>query len=321
MLNLNEQPISNDRTESREPDTKRAEKPRSRTLWIAFALLVGVLVGAAGYGYRALKNDRIELARLPEMMRSLDSLNGRLAAAETALDAWTSDRQDLMVRLAGLERRVNSNLQQARKHADEVTAQFEERIVDDMEERNAVVDARLDKVEAGQAAEHAQLARLQDELASARQEIAALRQMTDRELAGLNQHVTGSDHQVEKIAQQLERRRVDFEAARNRETEIAAGVALKVNDTDVRRQQFSGWVQILPEARFLWVNEHGIQQPVAFYRERDGEQFDLVVTRVAKDSVVGYLLVPNAAGGNTDSPRAEAGVTALDSTLSGQGGQ
>lgn len=171
-----------------------------------------------------------------------------------------------------------------------------------MEERSAVVDARLDKVEAGEAAERVQLARLQDELANARQEIASLRQTSDCELAGLRQHMAGSDRTVEAITQQLDRQRVDFEAARNRETEVAPGVGLKVLDTNVRYQRFSGWIQILPEARFLWVNEHGIQQPVGFYRLQDGERVDLVVTRVARDSVVGYLLLPAMAKERVSAP-------------------
>jgi hypothetical protein len=77
---------------------------------------------------------------------------------------------------------------------------------------------------------------------------------------------------------------------------------LKVTDTDVRHQQFSGWVQLLPESRFLWVNEHGIHQPVAFYRQRDNQPFDLVVTRVTGDSIVGYLLKPAGAAQSAGTP-------------------
>lgn len=320
MLNMNEQPINNDPTERRDPEGESSPGSTNRGLWIAFALMVGVLLGAAAYGYRSLKNNGIELAQLPGMIQSMTGLNQRIASIEATMATWTSDKQALLDRLGHAERKMNSNLQKARQHADVVTSQLEERIVDQMDGRTAIVDARLDKIEVGQTAQHAQLARLQDELASARREIAALRQTTDGELAGLQQHVAGSDQQVEKVAQQLERRRVDFEAVRNTETEIVSGVALKVNDTDIRHQRFSGWIQILPEARFLWVSDQGIQQPVEFYRERDGSQYELVVTRVVPNSLVGYLLVPNAAGEDARSPRAQSGATALASTPSGQGG-
>jgi chaperonin cofactor prefoldin len=301
MLELDERPIRDGREDRRDAETRVVERPRNRGLWAAFVLLLVALIGAAGYGYRTLKNDRIDLARVPEMAQALAGLSARLEAAENAMRAWTSDKQGLTDRLGLLERKMNSTLQQARKHADELTAQVQAQLVDEMDERGAVVDARINKIEAAQVEEQTKLARLQGELASAREEIASLRQTSDREFAGLGQRMSTSDRAVEALEQRLDRQKVNFEVARNHTVELTRGVALKVLDTDVRYQRFSGWIQLLPEARYLWVDEHGIQQPVVFYRQQDGERLDLVVTRVAGNSVVGYLVMPVA-------PRTQAGA-------------
>jgi len=294
MLELDERPIRDGREDRRDAETRVVERPRNMGLWAAFALLLAALVGVAGYGYRTLEKDRIDLARVPEMVQALAGLSGRLEAAEKVMRAWTSDRQGLTARLSLLERKMNSTLQQARKHADELTAQLQAQMVDEMAERGAVVDARINKIEAAQVEEQTKLARLRGELASVREEIASLRQTSDREFASLGQRMGTSDRAVEALEPRLDRQKVNFEVARNYTVELTRGVALKVLDTDVRYQRFSGWIQLLPEARYLWVDEHGIHQPVVFYRQQDGERLDPVVTRVAGNSVVGYLVVPVA---------------------------
>lgn len=309
MLNLDERPINGGRGKGGGWEHRETEKPRQTGLWVAFAVLLCTSIGAGVYGYRTLKSMGVEVAQVPEIMKSLTGLSGRLQAAEQLIGAWAGDKQKLTDRLGALERRIGSSLQQAKKHADDATEQLEARMEDEMDERNAVEDDRLSKIEATQAADRVQLAQLQTELADTRQEIASLRQSSDREFASLNGHVEGSDRAVEALRHRLDRQKVDFEVAKNHDTELTPGVALKVTDTDVRYQRFNGWVQLLPEARYLWVNEHGIQQPLAFYRQPDNDRFDLVVTRVAGDSVVGYLLMP-APNGKAGGPVANLGTPA-----------
>ena len=302
ILNLDEHPINEGPSKGDDVERFEPKRPRQTGLWVAFVLLVCAAFAAGVHGYRILRDTGIEVAQVPAMMKSLADLNGRLRSAEQVTGAWAGDKQKLLERLGLLERRVNSGLQQAKNHADKATEQLEARIEDEMDERAAVADGRLDKLETEQASDRAQFAQLRKELSNAQQEIASLRQASDGEFANLHQHVEGSDRALETLGHRFDRQRIEFEVAKNRDTAITPGVALKVTNTDVRRQQFSGWVQLLPEARFLWVNEHGIQQPVAFYRQRDNQPFDLVVTRVAGESIVGYLLTPADANQKAGGP-------------------
>ena len=49
---------------------------------------------------------------------------------------------------------------------------------------------------------------------------------------------------------------------------------------------------MIPDGRILWIRGQGIQQPVRFYSHKDERPYELVFTRVSKDSAVGYLLMP-----------------------------
>ena len=310
ILNLDEHPIDERPGKGDDVERFEPERPRQTGLWVAFVLLACACVAAGVHGYRILRNTGIDVAQVPAMVRSLADLSGRLQAAERLIGAWAGDQKKLTDRLGVLERRLNSGLQKASQHADNATKQLEARIEDELDERAAVAEGRLDKLEVAQASNQAQFTQLRTELTNARQEIASLRQSSDSQFAGLNRHLEGSDGAVAALEHRLDRQKVDFEVAKNRDTALTPGVALKVTETNVRRQQFSGWIQLLPETRYLWVNEHGIQQPLAFYRQPDISRFDLVVTRVAGDSVVGYLLMP-AANGKAGGPVAQLETSAL----------
>lgn len=321
MLNLDERPIKNDRAEDVPREDYRRERHTHPGLWAAFATLLAVLAMAGAYGYRTLKANQIEIGRVPGMLRSLSGVNERLGAAERALSAWASGQQQLQERVSSFEKKFGNSLQKARQHTDQVTAALEERVMSGIEERNVAVDARLAGMELENAKARRELTQLQQELASTRQEFASVRQETDQKIANLRVDIAGNDHATEAVAQRLERQRVDFEATRNRTTEVAPGIALNVADTDVSHQQFSGWIQILPEARFLWVNEHGIQRPVPFYRQKDGERFDVVATRVGRDFVVGYVLIGGAQSQNVETPMAQAGKPTANPELTLRGGK
>ena len=273
-------------------EARNSGRTGSGGLWIAFSLLLCALMISAAYAYRSLRDAKTESARLPEVLQALPDLSKRITAVETAIGSWASDNQVLLNRVVKLEGRFKSNLQQVHRDTQEMMSQLEQRTMSRMEERDALVDARLSQIDRGQSEGLARVARLEKELASTQQEISSLRQTTNHDLAGLNEQLGESDHKVDAVAHRLERQRVNFEVTRNHQLEITPFVALDVQDTDVRHQRFSGWVQVLPESRFLWVNEHGIQQPVTFYRGEDQTSFDLVVTRVASNSVVGYLMMP-----------------------------
>ncbi|MFB3922062.1 MAG: hypothetical protein ACE145_10085 [Terriglobia bacterium] len=294
VLNLDERPIHPGSGAPNEQEPRNSERSSHAGSWFAFGLLVCALVAAAVYGYRVLRETGVGVAQLPAILRSTADLSTRVQAAEKSLAASAADRRRIGDRMNSLDREVKSGLRQATKHADKATQQLEARIEDQMDERSAVVDERVNKLEAAQAANRAQFDQLRADLDGARQEIAALRQSSEGQFASLSQRAEGSDRAVASLEHRLDRQKVAFEAARNHHTQITPGVNLKVTDTDVSRQQFSGWIQLVSEGRFLWVNEQGVKRPVEFFRQSDIREFDVVITRVNRDSVVGYLLKPAA---------------------------
>lgn len=276
----------------RQPQLPPQQEPRTGRLWLAFAFLLVLLGVASLLGYRTIQEANLQVSHIPSMLKSLTAMSARLDDVQAKLSSWAANSQSLSGRMDKLQRTARANYRSARKHAEVLTTQLEERITDQMESRNYIVDTRLNQLDTEQKAAQTKIAQLRQELADARQEIASLRDDTNGDLALLHQQVAGNNEQVNDLTQQVERRRVDFEVAKNQPSELSPNISMRLAATNVRYQRFSGWIYYLPDRRFLWVHDHGVQQPVVFYDRHEARRYEVVITSVQRDAAAGYLLLP-----------------------------
>ena len=302
-------------------DTWEEEERRRRFRVRAFGGAVLVLVALAAavwYVYPSLAEHGMSLAPLTDLKdtlangskaqiadvkNALATAGNRIDAADKVLGDLVKEWDGLRSRMTILESRVTSKLQAARKQTRELIAQQQQRTQSAIDSRTQGLQARLERIESGQESQQARVARLEQELAVARQENtrqqALLQQDRDRvdhALTNLDQRVEGGKSELAAVHSQIDRQRVDFEAGINHSRELAPGITLQVSRTNVGYQRFEGWVFLMPDRRTIWVHEQGVQRPVEFYSREDGRPRELVITRVTKYSVVGYLLMPEAKG-------------------------
>jgi len=163
--------------------------------------------------------------------------------------------------------------------------------------------ARLDKLEAAERDGTTRLARLESELAVARQQLegriiaAEHNQYQDKQLMGermsrLDRDLQDNRSALQNLEQALAVSRVDFEIAKGRSHKVVGGVMVNVAKTDVARRRVSGWMWILPDRKTLWLRDQGVMRPVTFYSDADGKRREVVFTRVTRDSAIGYVLIP-----------------------------
>ncbi len=281
---------SREHVESDEPEPRRT----SKRAWAGMALLALVLIAAGGYGHYILEKYNYQLSELPVLHHSLGAVTDRVGALEGSLRDWTGNWNGLSERMSQLDRRINANLQLARKQAQELMTETGNRIQAQFDERARLLETRVSEVDATNQAQLKRVAELQKDLADARTEMATLREGTGRDLSALQQQMSQSQGTLDSLARQQERQRVDFELSRNRTQELARGISVRVTNINPAYQRFSGWLWFQPDRRTLWIRQQGVQQPVIFYSRQKGERYELVVNSVAQDSVAGYLLLPHA---------------------------
>lgn len=279
---------------------------------LATLVILGVALAAlAWYDYSVFQKHKIQLAELPGVSSSLTGMGKRMDGVESRLRAWAIDQDALVERVGKLDSKFTANLRLARKQTQELIAQVQTNMQQELNKRTQIIEARLSRFESDQQAERARLAQLQNDVANVRQEVAAVRGDTGRQLASLGQQQTQSQGKLEAIATQLERQRVDFELAKNETRELVPGISLHISHADASYQRFEGWLWFLPDRRTLWIVNQGAQEPVVFRSKQGGEPYELIVTGVNKRGVAGYLLVPVAgSSGTKESASVDNGVTA-----------
>ena len=88
-------------------------------------------------------------------------------------------------------------------------------------------------------------------------------------------------------------RRVAFEVRKGSSRQLAPGISLGLTGTDPYAREIEGWMWLMPDRRTIWLRAKGTHSPVVFYSSADGLKRELRITRVAAQSVSGYLLVPD----------------------------
>jgi chaperonin cofactor prefoldin len=267
--------------------------------WLTVFVLFLLLLGLAAYGYLAFRRNNMSLAQLPGLQGVVSTLGGRMDATEAKLRDLTDNWTGLSGRVSTLEHKLSAGLVATRKQSEELVAQAEKRMQAQMNQRAQETDARIARIESNEAQDRSRIAQMQGQMQNQagelRQELRASQDRTGRDLSNLHQQLSENQDSVHGLARQLTRERVNFEVARNSTVEVVPGISLTVSKTDVSYQRFQGYLSLTADGRTLRLRNVGAQQAVPFYSTEAERPYDLVVTRVNRDGILGYLLLP--AGG------------------------
>lgn len=258
-----------------------AARPRHshRLLWTFILLLLLALTVAGGYGYMAVQAYQGKMTLFPAMQDNLVAAGRRIEATESALrgmnteqNAW-SKREDT---------RIADALRTVRQQGQEITA-GREQLQAEIDGRASNLQKQVDGLQSSNEAMTGRVTNLEDQVTQLQN--------------GQSGQTNGGEPDANNVS---ERVRKDFDLPLNQAEQVAPGVWIAFSSADVARQKVDGhlWV-LLPGGRPVSIHGHGTDSPVPFSLKGDDKQGEVVITRVAKGGVTGYLTLPrqNAAAG------------------------
>jgi len=287
------------------------ERTRRRHHFLtAFLILLTLaLAGVAWYAYPILQRHDMTLSQIPatltDVQKDLFGLGERAKAADAKLDDWSSRQEDLRSQLNKARGELMARIDSAKKQASEASTALGERIRSEVGTQLDNVKTQLARLETSRESDRQQIASLQQELAQVRsqvnqqgQELASVQGRVDRNAASSEQEIAAVkstqlrdrgdfDAYTDKFAV----KRVDFEVTKNHGSQVAPGISLQVNGTDVSYQRVNGSI-LTPDRRTIWLRQLKVQEPVFLTSFADGRTRELVITRINKNGAVGYVLVP-----------------------------
>ncbi len=280
---------------------------RWHRFFVAALLVLAIGVGTlAWYGYPALRRQQSSLARVAGIEKSVAGLNQDLQKTGTELTDWAQSQEDLRQQMGKFRKEVAGRLEAAGKRTTgamtamvrglqtqgEVQTSALQRKISELEsmheadaQRIGGLQQELDRVEGD-------VARQSDSLSATRRQVEENSATAERQFANLRDWEQRNRTDVTAMANKLAVERVDFEIPKGHSRQLAPGISVGLTSTDVPHQRVNGWMWIMPDRKTVWLRSQGLLQPLEFYGVADGKKRELVITRVAKESIVGYLVLP-----------------------------
>jgi predicted nucleic acid-binding Zn-ribbon protein len=276
---------------------------RKDIFWPIAVVVVAAGVGIVWLGYPYLTKKVSAPTRQVAAQSQADTYGARLKAAEEKLIAWSNDKAGIMDRIAQVEKSMGAGIRRARSEATALV----EGVKRDMAQNMAAIQTRFVGIESAQNETHEQVARLQEDVASAQRDLTAAREAntqlanqlmqieqaqnsTQGQVSRLQNRMLESDNRVDALSYQVDRRRVNFELQKDQADELADGIHLTITRTDVAHQRIDGWLQVA--GRFVWLHDTHAQQPIPFTSDGEQRAYQLTFTRVVDGAAAGYLLLP-----------------------------
>ncbi len=215
---------------------------------------------------------------IEELHQGLDSSRDQLAAQGGELNRYRGMYQGLRTEQEQQTLEIQAlNLQKADQ--SEVTA---------IKQETGALRSQIGETEARVDAARNSIARLESQtdqhegaITQNRSEIAMVRTAAERNTA-----------EIDGVRRSLEREYYNFELHEGGGYMRVFEVALNLRATDATRRQFD--LYILADGKVIRKRNHSVNEPILFYVEGRAKPFEVVVTRIDRKLVVGYLSVPKA---------------------------
>ncbi len=306
-------------------ETPSSHAPRTG-LWIGIGLVAAGLIADVCLVYPRLRDYGAQISNLGGLRDTAASLGSRLDRAEEGLSNLPMELRALETKSAAAQQRLAASVEQLRKSTADLRASAMRDVEAALSTERQQVNARFEKLETGQQAQAERTAQLEQQNAQLRRqlsdlngqlatvhqglkdELRSVRDSASRDTAQLQDEVRRTDARATRSATLMERPRTRFEATKGRTQEVAPGILLHVDKTDIAYRRYRGWLELVEEGKFVWLRDESMLQPVPFYTKSGTLRHDLVVTSLDSNGVAGYVLFPSkgemeAAGQNRASLR------------------
>jgi chromosome segregation ATPase len=175
--------------------------------------------------------------------------------------------QDIARRQQALQEQVASEFTQVRQAADQTSARISEvsTDVDSVETKVTETKAELDKTIADLKRVNGDMGVMSGLIATNAQEVAALRELGERNY-------------------------YEFQLGRSKDPQKVGEIALRLRKTDVKRNKFT--LDVFADDKRIEKKDKTTNEPVQFYVAGARQPYEIVIYQVDKGQVVGYLSTP-----------------------------
>jgi chromosome segregation ATPase len=281
---------------TRSESTEASVPPKSSS---GKGLVLGMVIAALVVGniYLILRVDRLQTetaslqSSLQEQIGGMQESSSLYAGqARRELEALRQQIEEARNEAAGRAQR------EARRHADQVAKNLaqqqqhqQEELMGGIHDARSVADEANTEVQVVRNDLLGMKAEVEDTNAHLYETASLLEQTTD-DVSEISGQVSDNRSEIASLRRMTERDRVRFQLSKSKQMQRVADIQLRLRDTDAKRSKFT--IEILADDKTFVKKDRQVAEPVMFYMGDTAQPYELVITKMEKDGVSGYLARP-----------------------------
>ncbi len=309
LKNSYDDPLMSRVKRSENARAKKKEVPREPRSFPVATVVAGIALaaalGALAYYLIGAQN------RIEELNTNLMASQERLVEVTERLGQSQEQIQGLETGLERSEIKIGQQGQELGRTRNLVTNLKDENAAQD-KELKAIAIKKADQEAVEKLAEEtsgladrasgieAEVGEVNDRLSQANSNIGELRDMTTANRGDIEGNRTaigevrttadGNTGVIDGVKRSLEREYYNFELEKKGGIMKVFDVALNLKKTNFKDQKFT--LEIIANGKRIQKKGHAINEPIFFYAGGDNKRYELLVNRIEKNLIVGYVSVP-----------------------------
>jgi TolA-binding protein len=263
-----------------------------RWIWLAFVALAIVSIVGLGVGWSASEHARSAEQALAtqgkSVQQNVDKLSSRLSQEEQVNNELQSELGLVTDRLKMTQGELTSTRRQTTQIRDEYSK-------------------KLDNVqsELGTKASADDVSSLGGDVNGVKTDLAATNNNLQMARGEMGTLIAKNHDEIDQLRRMGERDYFEFTLAGKGNRSKVGNLAVELRGTDTKKGQFT--VALYVDDMRLEKKNRSVDEPIYFYTQGTRAPLEMVINKVDKDKVVGYLSAPKGEGRVTSSSAATSG--------------
>jgi len=278
----------------------------SAPLWTVIALAIVSAAGMAGSFYyaRGLHN-RLDQVN-SDLRAALTSQSETLEEIGARLDDADARAAELLAQLSETQERIGLTQTEIRRARQQTAAelarqrQLAQQSAQQAAQQDQQLASQLGQLQQEHVATKSNLGSLstdvqgvRGEVASTQIELVETKSQLQRVIGDLGVQsglVAHNRAELEELKSLGERDYVEFDLLKRNKIQRVGGIQLELKRTDTKRQKYT--LNLIVDDRTIEKKDKNVYEPVQFYQEGFRAPTEIVVNRIDRDRIVGYVSTP-----------------------------
>lgn len=267
---------------------------------ILLALVVALIV-ATGYLYYQLQQVQADVTEtrnslLDELAKFRETSAVTQQTSKKSVEQLKSEVDAARAQASQLAGQAKID---AEKHAEELAARLEKEQQQQSQRVNAVT-AEVGQVKEATSANNARIGEVSSDVSNVRTDLTSTKSELEKTIAGLKAAqgdlgvqsglIATNSKELAALKQLGERNYTEFHLAKTKAPQKVGDIAVLLKKTDPKKNRYT--IDVIADDKTVEKKDKTINEPVQFLLSRASQPYELVVNEVRKDMIVGYVAAP-----------------------------